>query len=127
LRAAPPAGYPGSGTMTAGPEGVTFVPFSADLSGANGQYVPGMFWAYINRTDLFPAGWLHDMGLPITAARQTTVTKYLPDGPTERTITVQAFQRAILTYDAQNPPDWQVERANVGSDYRKAFPERVGP
>jgi hypothetical protein len=40
---------------------------------------------------------------------------------------VQAFQRAILTSDPQNPPDWQVERANVGTDYRKAFPARVGP
>jgi hypothetical protein len=40
---------------------------------------------------------------------------------------VQAFQRTILTDDPLNPPDWQVERANVGSDYRKFFADRVGP
>ncbi|MBI3972754.1 MAG: hypothetical protein HY332_15875 [Chloroflexi bacterium] len=126
-RVAPPAGYPGAGVMTIGPDGSTFVPFTADLSGAPGHLVPGRFWAYINRTDLFPAGWLHDIGLPMSPAQQATVVKYLPGGPVQRTITVQAFQRAILTDDPQNPPDWQVERANVGSDYRKFFPVRVGP
>jgi hypothetical protein len=38
---------------------------------------------------------------------------------------VQAFQRTVLTYDAANSPDWQVERANVGTDYARAFPQRV--
>ncbi|HEV2126120.1 MAG TPA: sialidase family protein [Chloroflexota bacterium] len=126
-RLAPPAGYTGQGTMTVDAGGRTFIPFAADLSGTPGHLVPGFFWEYINRPELFPAGWLHDVGLPITAARQITVTKYLPEGPSQRSITVQAFQRAILTNDAQNPAGWQVERANVGSDYRKFFPERVGP
>ena len=39
-----------------------------------------------------------------------------------RPIQVQAFQRAILTYDPLNPRGWQVERANVGRDYMSAFP-----
>ena len=55
------------------------------------------------------------------------VTKDLPGGLVQRTITMQAFQRTILTDDALNPPDWQIERANVGTDYRKAFPALVGP
>ncbi len=126
-RVAPPPEYAGRGTMTVDDDGTTFVPFSADLSGAPGHLVRGRFWDYINRPDLFPGGWLHDVGLPITEAVPVQVTKLLPDGPVQRTIVVQAFQRTILTDDPENPPDWQVERANVGTDYRKLFPERVGP
>lgn len=125
-REAPPADYDGSGVYTRD-DGTTFVPFSGDLSGAPGHNVLGGFWHYINRTDLFPGGWLHDVGLPITAPKQIIVTKNLPSGPVQREITVQAFQRTILTYDPANPPEWQIERANVGTDYRLAFPERVGP
>jgi hypothetical protein len=126
-RIAPPSGYTGSGAMTVEADGTTFIPFAANLTGAPGHLVPGYFWAYINRPELFPAGWLHDIGLPVTPARQVAVTKFLPEGPAQRTITIQAFQRAILTQDPQNPADWQVERANVGTDYRKFFPARVGP
>ena len=126
LRVPPPAGYGGSGTQQLA-DGSVFVPFTADLSEAPGQQVPEFFWQYINRADLFPGGWVHDVGLPITAAQQVPVTKYLPDGPAQRTIWVQAFQRTVLTQDPENPPDWQVERANVGTDYRKRFSDRVGP
>jgi hypothetical protein len=104
-----------------------FVPFSADLKFAPGHLVLGGFWNYINRKDLFPGGWLHDVGLPITEPQVITVTKNFATGPVQRTILVQAFQRTILTYDPANPADWQIERANVGTDYRKAFPDRVGP
>ena len=126
-RVAPPPDYPGAGPMPVGGDGATFVPFTTDLRGAPGHVVPARFWAYVNRTDLFPGGWLHDVGLPIGPAQEVLVTKYLPEGPVARTITVQAFQRTILTDDPLNPPDWQVERANVGSDYRKFFADRVGP
>jgi len=125
-RVAPPAGYGGSGTHMVD-DGGTFIPFTADLAGAAGHVVPAYFWEYVNRPDLFPGGWLHDVGLPLTQAREVPVTKYLPEGPAERTIWVQAFQRTILTWDPRNPPDWRVERANVGSDYRKQCPDRVGP
>jgi hypothetical protein len=113
--------------MPVGPDGDTFVPFTPNLSGAPGQVVPGRFWEYINRTDLFPGGWLHDVGLPISPATEIAVTKFLPTGPEQRQITVQAFQRTVLTLDPLNPPEWQVERANVGSDYRRFYPGRVGP
>ncbi len=126
-RVAPPAGYPGSGTFAVGADGDTFVPFTSDLSGAPGHVVAGPFWDYLNRTDLFPGGWLHDVGLPISPATDVTVTKFFPDGPATRAITVQAFQRTVLTLDPLNAADWQVERANVGSDYRRFYTDRVGP
>jgi hypothetical protein len=126
-RVAPPEGYPGTGTMGVDADGTTFVPFAIDLNGGPGHLVPGEFWRYINRDDLFPGGWLHDVGLPVTPAQEVQVTKLLPEGPQVRTILVQAFQRTILTHDPANPPDWRTERANVGSDYRRHYSERVGP
>ena len=48
-------------------------------------------------------------------------------GPAKgRQIVVQAFQRTILTYDPLNPADYQVERANVGTDYARALPAKFG-
>ncbi|MCW5879596.1 MAG: hypothetical protein KIS91_01440 [Anaerolineae bacterium] len=101
------------------PNGDTFIPLDAYLNAAPGHSVPPVFWQYINRRDLFPGGWLHDLGLPVTEPMTATVTKGDLVG---RPIQVQAFQRAILTYDPLNPRGWQVERANVGRDYMSAFP-----
>ncbi|MCL5026233.1 MAG: hypothetical protein M1531_07035 [Chloroflexi bacterium] len=120
LRVPPPPGFTGGTAYQ--PDGSMFIPFTADLSPANGHNVFGPFWDYINRGDLFPGGWLHDIGLPITEPTGAVVDKGNVKG---RQIIIQAFQRTILTYDPLNPLEWQVERANVGTDYRKAFPGRV--
>jgi LPXTG-site transpeptidase (sortase) family protein len=112
---APPAGFGGNVHTYA--DGTVFIPFTADLSPAPGHTVPGYFWQYMNRGDLFPRGWLKDIGLPISEPIQARVIKNFPEGPIERTIIIQAFQRTILTYDAANPAEWQVERANIGTDY----------
>lgn len=119
-RVAVPDGFTGGTVARA--DGFVFIPFTTDLSPAPGHYVPPAFWDYINRADLFPGGWLHDIGLPITEAMGALVDKGDIKG---RQIVIQAFQRTILTYDPQNPADWQVERANVGTDYRRAFPANV--
>lgn len=105
----PPAGFTG-GTMAV--EGGVFVPFDAELRPVAGYIVPFYFWDYINRADFFPHGWLHDIGLPLTDVLEVQVMK---DGA-YRTVKLQAFERTILTYDGQNPPAWQVEQANVGTD-----------
>jgi hypothetical protein len=120
-RVAPPDGFTG-GTATL-PDGAVFVPFSAALAPGPGHVVPANFWAYVNDAGLFPGGWLHDVGLPITEPVEAVVDK----GPDKgRRIVVQAFQRTILTYDPLNPPDYLVERANVGTDYARAFPGKFG-
>lgn len=95
-----------------------FVPYDSLLRPAYGYLVPSYFWDYITQDSLFPGGWLHDIGLPMTGAFQIDSYK---DGK-RRTITVQAFERTVLTYDSQNPPDWQVERANIGTDAVRMLP-----
>ncbi len=116
-RIAPPAGFTGpTATLT---DGSVFIPFTADLSPAPGHVVPARFWAYISRTDRFPGGWLHDVGLPITEPLEALVDKGADRG---RRITLQAFQRTVLTDDLLNPTQRQIERVNVGTDYARAFP-----
>ncbi len=118
-RLPPPTGLT-RGTYTL-VNGSVFVPLDPKLDAAPGHTVPPVFWSYINRADLFPGGWLHDVGLPITEPLTATVDKGDTVG---RRITVQAFQRTVLTYDPLNPPEWRVERANVGRDYTSAGLDR---
>jgi hypothetical protein len=108
-RQAAPRGFI-QGTTPA--DGGTFVPYDPYLASAPGYLVPAIFWDYINRADLFPGGWFHDVGLPMTGPLGASVQK---NGQT-RDITIQAFERAVLSYDPQNPPDFQVERGNIGAD-----------
>ncbi|MBI3974710.1 MAG: hypothetical protein HY332_25825 [Chloroflexi bacterium] len=119
-RVPPPADFRG-GTVT-NSDGSVFVPYSQALQPAPGHSISPIFWPYINRTDIFPGGWLHDIGLPMTEAIPAVVTK---GTLANRSIFVQVFQRTILTYDPLNPAEFQVERANVGTDYRRVFPDRV--
>jgi hypothetical protein len=106
-----------SGGVAAMPAGM-FVPYDSQLRPAFGYIVPGYFWDYITRVGLFPDGWLHDIGLPMTDAFQIDTYK---NGKL-RKITVQAFERTVLTYDSRNPIDWQVERANIGADAVRMLP-----
>lgn len=99
-----------SGTLVV--DGDVFVPLDAQLRAAPGYVVPEIFWSYINQPQLFPGGWLHDVGLPLS----NVVTAQTMKHGQRRTITMQAFERTILTYDPQNPTAWQVERGNSGTD-----------
>jgi hypothetical protein len=127
-RGAPPSGFTGNTMVQA--NGNVFIPFTADLSSAPGHMVPPYFWEFINRADLFPGGWLHDIGLPVTPAIPATVDKGRIIGTQiirvqGAPITVQAFQRTILTYDPANPEGYLTERANTGTDFATIFPNRV--
>jgi hypothetical protein len=57
--------------------------------------------------------WEADLGYPITEPYWTNVRI----AGTSKWVLVQAFQRRVLTYVADNPPGWQVEMANVGRHY----------
>lgn len=116
----PPAGFRG-GVAPLG-DGM-FVPYDSQLRPAPGAIVPTAFWRYITRADLFPAGWLHDIGLPLTDAFTMRASKR----GELRTITVQAFERTVLTNDPLNPAGWQIERANIGADALRTLPPPTGP
>ena len=112
LRIPPPDGFGGGFALL--DDGSVFVPSGASLAPGAGHVVPPLFWAFLNATTVFPGGWLHDVGPPLTPVAEVIVSK----GPeTGRRILVQAFQRTILTFDPLNPSDYQVECANVGTDY----------
>jgi hypothetical protein len=128
LRVPVPAGFQ-NGNVFANPDGSAFIPFTADLSASPGHNVPSYFWQYMNQPDLFPGGWLHDIGLPITPLMDAIVDKgrFIGADLTRYTnvpIKLQAFQRTILTYDPANPEGYLVERANTGTDYFFVFPDR---
>ncbi len=108
-RQAVPLGFTG-GTMAI--EGGTFVPYDSQLQPMPGYIVPDYFWRYINRTDLFPGGWMHDIGLPLTNAFSVETVK----GDQIRMIVMQAYERTVLTFDPLNPVEWQIERGNIGTD-----------
>jgi hypothetical protein len=92
------------------------------LTSAPGFVVPPSFWSYITQPAQAPHGWLADFGLPLTNALTVRVHKGAEGW---REIVVQAFAKAILTYDPRNPPAWRVERANIGLDYAAQFPQAV--
>jgi hypothetical protein len=113
-----PSPQPGAiGPVDHGPLGV-FVPVDPSLRSGPGHYVARSFWEYMQRDDLFPGGWLHDIGLPLSAPVGMELTK----NGQRRTVLVQVFERTILTEDLENPADYRVERANIGTDYLNAFP-----
>ncbi|HEY0605021.1 MAG TPA: GerMN domain-containing protein, partial [Herpetosiphonaceae bacterium] len=95
-----------------------FVPYDSQLHAAPGYLIPMRFWTYINRRDLFPGGWLHDIGLPMT---DSFTVETIKNGE-RRVITMQAFERSVLTDDPLNPAGWQVERGNIGADAVPALP-----
>ncbi|MDQ3930901.1 MAG: hypothetical protein M3328_17365, partial [Chloroflexota bacterium] len=57
--------------------------------------------------------WEVDLGYPITEPYWTNVRI----NGAGKWVLVQAFQRRVLTYVADNPPGWQVEMGNVGRHY----------
>jgi hypothetical protein len=57
--------------------------------------------------------WEVDLGYPITEPYWTSVKI----AGASRWVLVQAFQRRVLTYVADNPPGWQVEMGNIGRHY----------
>ncbi|MEO8284892.1 MAG: hypothetical protein ABI670_00450 [Chloroflexota bacterium] len=90
-----------------------------------GHNIPDVFWTYMNATGPVYNGrfgtysegkvldWESALGYPITEPYWTNVKI----GGVDKSVLVQAFQRRVLTYVADNPPGWQVEMGNVGRHY----------
>jgi hypothetical protein len=90
-----------------------------------GHNVPDVFWKFMNATgpvyngrlnsysDAPIVNWLTDLGYPISEPYWTNVKI----AGTPRWVLVQAYQRRVLTYVAENATGWQVEMGNVGRHY----------
>ncbi|HYP19168.1 MAG TPA: hypothetical protein VEY08_03760, partial [Chloroflexia bacterium] len=90
-----------------------------------GHNIPDVFWNFMNSTgpvynsrlqnysDAQLLNWERDLGYPITEPYWTNVRI----SGASKWVLVQAFQRRVLTYVADNPPGWQVEMGNVGRHY----------
>jgi hypothetical protein len=104
-----PEGFTGGTMFTA--QGV-FVPADYALGPVPGYVVPFQMWMYINRVSLFPGGWMHGVGLPLTSA----FTVAVPTAGGEKQLIVQAFDKAVLVLDADEYYNWSVRRANIGTD-----------
>ena len=62
---------------------------------------------------LFANGYAGGVGYPITEAYWAKVRV----GGAQKQVLVQAFERRVLTYTPGNPPGFEVEAGNVGSQY----------
>ncbi len=85
-----------------------------------GYVIPSPIWNYINRTDVSPAGWRTDFGLPLTSALAFTVTR----SGTIHHMLVQIFLRDGVILD-QNTLDTTgkplVQRLDTGVAYLHTF------
>ncbi len=98
---------------TTGVEQGVFVPANQELVAGPGYIVPHQFWTYLNRASLFPGGWRHAAGLPLTNAFDIMVPA--EDG-TQRHLIIQAFERTVLALDLSERYEWSVERLTIGTD-----------
>lgn len=77
-----------------------------------GHNVPNVFWNYLQN---LKDDWVFVMGYPISEPYWAT---FKVDG-VERLLLVQLYQRRVLTFNAANAPQWQVEMGNIGQHYYK--------
>lgn len=90
-----------------------------------GHNIPDLFWNFMNSSGAIYNGpsmsysdgkivnWQTDLGFPITEPYWTNVKI----AGVSKWVMLQAFQRRVLTYVADNPAGVQVEMGNVGRHY----------
>jgi hypothetical protein len=57
--------------------------------------------------------WIYVVGLPLSEPDWVRARV----GGVERDVLAQVFERRVLTYVPDNPPEWRVEMGNVGRHY----------
>jgi hypothetical protein len=90
----------------------------------NGLGIPKVFWDYMNQPGQVVENgtvvnanplydWRYVVGEPLTEAYWT----FIKVGGVDHGVLVQAFERRVLTYQPDNPPEFQVEMGNIGRHY----------
>ena len=88
-----------------------------------GHNVAGIFYDWMERKGIvLDGGSLTESQLfdPLFLLGRPITEPYWADVPVKGSnvrVLVQLFERRALTYNPQNPPEWQVELANVGRSY----------
>ncbi|HUS14679.1 MAG TPA: hypothetical protein VM536_06625, partial [Chloroflexia bacterium] len=86
----------------------------AAFSPETGHNIPDVFWTSLGAMrDTSGFDWIYVMGYPITEAYWTQMRVKGQDLP----VLVQAYQRRVLTYIPDFPPEWRVQQGNVGQHY----------
>jgi hypothetical protein len=100
----------------------------AQYDAGSGHNIAAPFWEYLNREGkvlengsyvqkpIF-GDWVFVMGHPISEPYWTRISVSVNGHATSPWTMVQLFERRVLTYTPDNPPEWQVEMGNVGLHY----------
>ncbi|HEX2910753.1 MAG TPA: CAP domain-containing protein [Chloroflexia bacterium] len=78
-----------------------------------GHNIPDVFFNWLNNFSTRGTVWQQVTGLPITEPYWAT----FKIGGVERQVLVQLFERRVLTFNPQNPREWQTELGNIGLHY----------
>jgi uncharacterized protein YkwD len=75
-----------------------------------GHNIPDVFWNWMQKLD---DDWVFTMGYPISEPYWSHFTV----AGVDRLLLVQPFERRVLTFNASNSLQWQVEMGNIGQHY----------
>lgn len=79
-----------------------------------GHNIPDLFGSVLNTfQQTYGFDWKFVLGYPITEAYWTQMRVSGRDYP----VLIQAYQRRVLTYAPDFPPEWQTQQGNVGQHY----------
>jgi phosphate/phosphite/phosphonate ABC transporter binding protein len=96
----------------------------AYFENVTGHNIPQVFWDFLNQKGVVSVGgqtstqalndpWFYASGYPISEAYYVQATI----GGKVKEVLLQAFERRVLTYVADNPEGFKVEMGNIGQHY----------
>jgi hypothetical protein len=86
----------------------------AAFASQTGHNIPDLFWTYLQgMKSTYGFDWAFVLGYPISEAYWTQMRVSGKDMP----VMIQAYQRRVLTYVPDFPPEWRIQMGNVGQHY----------
>jgi hypothetical protein len=86
----------------------------AAFASQTGHNIPDLFWSYLQgMQSTYGFDWTFVLGYPISEAYWTQMRVSGKEMP----VMIQAYQRRVLTYVPDFPPEWRIQMGNVGQHY----------
>jgi hypothetical protein len=86
----------------------------AAFASQTGHNIPDLFWKYLQGMQpVYGFDWTFVLGYPISEAYWTQMRVSGKGMP----VMIQAYQRRVLTYVPDFPPEWRIQMGNVGQHY----------